>query len=107
MVVANRVFDFVLLLASLGIIGYSISAANKGKKIEIRPIAGFDAIPEAVGRAAEMGRPVHYTPGWAGLVAATFAGLEVLGEVTKQCAKYNVRLVTCVSNLRLTQLPSR
>jgi hypothetical protein len=98
LVVANRVFDFVLLLASLGIIGYSISAANKGKKIEIRPIAGFDAIPEAVGRAAEMGRPVHYTPGWAGLVAATFAGLEVLGEVTKQCAKYNVRLVTCVSN---------
>jgi hypothetical protein len=98
LIVANRVFDFWLLLLSLGIIGYSIVSANKGKKIEIRPIAGYDAINEAVGRAAEMGRPVHYTPGWAGLVAATFAGLEVLGEVTKQCAQYNVRLVTSVSN---------
>lgn len=98
MIAAGRSFDFVLLLLALGIIGYCIWWAKNGAKIEVRPIAGYDAIPEAVGRAAEMGRPVHYTPGWAGLVAATFAGLEVMGEVTKQCAKYNVRLVTSVSN---------
>jgi len=96
-IVAGRVFDFWLLVAFCGTIGYCIMAAQKGQKIEIRPIAGFSAMEEAVGRAAEMGKPVHYTPGWAGLVAATFAGLEVLGEVTRLCAKYDVKLITSVS----------
>jgi len=97
MFVANRIFDFWALFVFCGLILWSIYGAVKGKKIEIRPIAGFAAIDEAAGRAAEMGRPLHFTPGFGGLVPATFAGLEVLGYVTRLCAEYDVRLIVTVS----------
>lgn len=94
---SGRVFDFVILIGFVGLIGLGMYWAHKGLRISIRPIAGFEAIDEAVGRAAEMGKPLHFTPGFGGLVAATFAGLEVLGYVTKLCAKYDVRLIVTVS----------
>jgi hypothetical protein len=97
MLVAKRVFDFWALFVCCGLIGISIYNAAKGMKVQIRPIAGFEAIDEAVGRAAEMGKPVHFTPGFGGLVAPTFAGLEVLGYVTGLAAKYDVRLIVTVS----------
>lgn len=97
MFVTNRVFDFWTLLFMCGAMGIYVYLARKGVKIAIRPIPGFSAIDEAVGRAAEMGKPLHFTPGFGGLVAATFAGLEVLGYVTKLAARYDVRLIVTVS----------
>ncbi|MEX0974404.1 MAG: DUF6754 domain-containing protein [Bacillota bacterium] len=95
--VANRVFDLFTLVLLCGIMGLFMYLAGKTMKVTIRPIPGFDAIDEAVGRAAEMGKPLHFTPGFGGLVAATFAGLEVLGYVTKLAAQYDVRLIVTVS----------
>ncbi|QUL99055.1 MAG: hypothetical protein IMF26_03015 [Candidatus Fermentithermobacillus carboniphilus] len=97
MFVAKRIFDLFALLVSCGLIGWSISLAVRGKKIDIRPIAGFEAMDEAIGRAAEMGKPLHFTPGFGGLVAATFAGLEALGYIAKKAAEYDVRLIVTVS----------
>lgn len=97
MFVPKRIFDFWALVLSCLVIVWGIVAARKGKKIQIRSIAGFDAIEEAIGRAAEMGKPVHFTPGFGGLVAATFAGLEALSFVAKKAAEYDVRLVVTVS----------
>jgi len=95
--VANRVFDFFTLITLCGIMGITMYLARRGMRVAVRPIPGFDAIDEAVGRAAEMGKPVHFTPGFGGLVAATFAGLEALGYVTRLCAAYDVRLIVTVS----------
>ncbi len=95
--VAGRVFDLFTLLLTCGLIGLGMYLATKGKKMEIRPIAGFEAMDEAIGRAAEMGKPLHFTPGYGGLVAATFAALEVLGYVCKKAAEYDVRLIVTVS----------
>ncbi len=97
MIVENRVFDLFMLVIVCGIMGWFMYRAGKGMKVNIRPIPGFDAIDEAVGRAAEMGKPLHFTPGFGGLVAGTFAGLEVLGYVTKLSANYDVRLIVTVS----------
>lgn len=97
LIVANRVFDLLTLVVLCAIMGWFMYRASKGMQVTIRPIAGFEAIDEAVGRAAEMGKPVHFTPGFGGLVAATFAGLEVLGYVTKLAAAYDVRLIVTVS----------
>lgn len=97
LIVANRAFDLLTLVVLCGIMGYFMYLAGKGMRVTIRPIPGFEAIDEAVGRAAEMGKPVHFTPGFGGLVAATFAGLEVLGYVTKLAAAYDVRLIVTVS----------
>ncbi|HHX29316.1 MAG TPA: hypothetical protein GX716_09970 [Firmicutes bacterium] len=93
----GRVFDLVTLIVVTGLMGLYMHLARSGLKVKIRPIAGFAAIDEAIGRAAEMGKPVHFTPGFGGLVAATFAGLEVLGYVARLTAQYDVRLVVTVS----------
>mgnify|MGYP001025891050 FL=1 len=60
---------------------------------KIRKLAGLDAIQEAVGRATEMGRPIHFTPGIAGLgEPSTLAGLSVLAHVAEHVAKYKATL---------------
>ncbi len=97
MFVAKRIFDFFALMVACGLIGWWIRQAMRGANIRIRPIAGFDAIDEAIGRATEMGKPLHFTPGFGGLVAATFAGLEALSYIARKAAEYDARLIVTVS----------
>lgn len=56
----------------------------------IRTIEGLDAIEEAVGRAVEMGRPVHSCPGGGGFnsqyAQQTMAAIGIIGHVAKLCA---------------------
>ncbi|MDP3058884.1 MAG: hypothetical protein Q8N36_05460 [bacterium] len=73
-------------------------AAKSGKFVpHIRRIAGLDAIEEAIGRATEMGRPIHYTMGHGPLTTSdspqTFASFSVLTYVTGLAAKYNAELI--------------
>ena len=94
------VFQFVsLLIVCIGII-YYIQKARNGTTYVIRKIAGLEAIEEAVGRATEMGRLVHFSPGIAGLsgvtAAQTFAGLETLSMVAKLVARYGAKLLVSI-----------
>ena len=77
-----------------------IRSARSGKQFTIRRIAGLDAIEEAVGRATEMGRPIHYTPGFGDVntdvAPQTFAGLSMLTYVTELTAKYDANLIVTV-----------
>lgn len=69
---------------------------KKAKKIElfIRRIPGLNAVDEAVGRATEMGKPVLFVPGLTGMSdVATIAALNILSEVTKKIAQYDVKLI--------------
>lgn len=89
-----------VVLAAILILG-SINLSKSGKYVpKIRRIAGLDAIEEAVGRATEMGRPVHFSPGIAAIdgetAPQTFAGLEILGYVTSLCAKYSADLICTI-----------
>jgi hypothetical protein len=67
---------------------------------KIRRIAGLDAIEEAVGRATELGRPVHFSPGVHDITAQTapqtFAGLQILSYVTKLCARYSTPIICTI-----------
>ena len=72
------------------------SRHKKAGGFEIRPLPAVQALTEAVGRATEVGRPVHFTFGSGSLDAQTFAGFSVLAEVAGLCARYNCRLI--VSN---------
>ena len=88
---------FVFLILITMIMLATLYLSLKGiKKPTIRKIAGLDAIGEAVGRATEMGRPVHFTPGIAGLGTdtgpQTLAGLSVLAHVAELAAKYKTTL---------------
>lgn len=95
--VVNRLVLFGMTLAAALVLLIAIRRAKQGKKFFIRRIAGMEAIDEAVGRATEMGRPVHFSPGIAGLseetAAQTLAGLAVLGYVAKLAARYDTDLI--------------
>jgi hypothetical protein len=65
--------------------------------VPIRRVAGLDAFDEAIGRATELGRPVHYTLG-RGLFdaehgAQTFAGFAMLKHTAGTAARYGCRLI--------------
>jgi len=81
---------------------------RKGWKPTIRKITGLEAMEEAVGRATEMGRPVHFTAGLSNLTDSTWgpliiAGISILGHLAGLCARYNTRLI--VSSAQPDTLP--
>lgn len=67
--------------------------SKKGRAVYIRPIAGLEALGDAVGRAAEMGRPVSYIPGLSDVSdPATAASLAILSKVAHRAAKLQCRI---------------
>ncbi|MDD4052102.1 MAG: hypothetical protein PHR28_09420, partial [candidate division Zixibacteria bacterium] len=73
---------------------YFISRARKKADLYIRPLAGIEAVDEAIGRATEMGRPILYVMGL-GTAAdiATIASFTILGRVAKKVAEYQTSLI--------------
>ncbi len=72
-----------------------IQRARAGLPIpEIRRIPGMEAFEEAVGRATEMGRPVHITNYSADVGDYdTWAFWSYLAHVAKLCASYDTRII--------------
>jgi len=67
--------------------------ARRGKPFYVRPIAGLQAIEEAVGRATEMGKPMLFVPGIQDMNEIdTVAGLTILASVAKTAAEYDTAL---------------
>ena len=92
-------FGTIILMAIIVYVCFTMS--KKGIWVpHIRKINGLDSIEEAVGRATEMGAPVHFTPGLGDVTNTdapqTFAGLEVLSYVTELTAKYNTELLVTI-----------
>lgn len=76
------------------LIFYYFGKAQRGAKMYLRPIAGIEAIDEAIGRATEMGKPVLYVPGLSNISdVATIASLTILGRVAKKIAQYQTPLM--------------
>ena len=84
---------FVFLVFSCLIIEFFIQRSKHGKKIYLRPIAGMQAMEEAVGRATEMGTSVLYVPGISGLDQIdTISGIIILGHVSEMTAEYEANI---------------
>jgi hypothetical protein len=81
---------------------FIIASMELAKRVlpTFRKIPGLDALPEMVGRAAEMGKSVHYTTGLGELTSNVapqlVAGLSVLSYVSELCAKVGVKIVYTV-----------
>lgn len=87
---SGAVFIFTFVAISY----YYLRRARAGMPMpEIRKISGLEAVDEAIGRATEMGRPVHYTPGSSSIDSLGFASMAVLGHVAKLAARYDTRLI--------------
>ncbi len=98
--VAGRIVSFIFVVIT-GISVFSwISVAKKGKIPELRRIAGFDAIEEAVGRATELGRPVLFTPGKGDVADITgpqlLAGMDLLSHVAQLTARNGAQLIATI-----------
>jgi hypothetical protein len=88
---ASIIFTFFVVLF--------INQAKKGKELYVRPIAGIDAVDEAIGRATEMGRPILYILGLGSAGdLGTIASLTILSRVAKKVAEYQTSLLVPVAD---------
>lgn len=86
MLVATLIISFLIL--------WFIRQAKSGKEIYIRPIAGLEAVDDAVGRATEMGKPIMYIPGIMDMDnMQTIASIIILGRVARKAAQYETPLL--------------
>ncbi|MEO2005634.1 MAG: DUF6754 domain-containing protein [Candidatus Poribacteria bacterium] len=93
----------VLVLS--GIVAVGILQGRSGKTITPRPIAALAAVPDAIGRAVEMGRPVVLVPGTQSITKpGTIAGLSVLRSVAKTCAETGARLIVPCRDTIVTRI---
>jgi hypothetical protein len=95
----GKLIAFFLLLISYVMVYLGIRASLSGKVPKIRAIPAVDALSEGIGRAAEMGRPVHFTTGWGGGGLYTeqapwhMAGINLLNIVALETAQKGAGLI--------------
>lgn len=98
-IVDGRLMAFFLAIITFCIFYAMMYLGKHGREVKVRTLPAMEAIPEAIGRAAEMGRPVFYTTGTAGLQLAnaaqgpqTLASVSIMEYAGRLCAKNGVRL---------------
>lgn len=73
--------------------------ARRGGGMFIRAVPGLQAVDDALGRAAELGRPVLFSTGLYGVDdVATLAGLNILGHLASRSAQYDSDLLVPCAN---------
>jgi hypothetical protein len=100
----TRIPTLIFSIIFIALTMWFINAAKKGLHLYIRPLAGIEAIDEAIGRATEMGRPILYVLGL-GTAAdiATIASFTVLGRVARRVAEFQTSiLVPCYDPIVMT-----
>jgi hypothetical protein len=81
---------------------WMMERAKKGHVPFVRSLSALNAIDESIGRAVELGRPVHLTTGHGGKGMYTraagnhLAGLSILGYVAQKCAETECDLICSV-----------
>ncbi|MCB0345254.1 MAG: hypothetical protein KDD66_09045 [Bdellovibrionales bacterium] len=83
----------ILMLVFIGPVLWFIRKATRGEAIYVRRIPGIDAIDDAVGRAVELGRPMSFTSGLAGISPVLYACLGVLRHVARKAAVFGSRFL--------------
>ncbi len=86
------VFVFVICFGILTV--FFVYRARRGADLYVRPLAGIEAVDDAIGRATEMGRPILYVMGLGSAdMVATIASFTILGRVAKRVAEYQTQLL--------------
>jgi hypothetical protein len=88
----------ILLPLQLGPVLFYINKARKYGKLYVRRIPGIDAIDEAIGRSAELGRPISFSTGLTVVSPVLYACLGVLHHVACKAAHYKSRLLLPQNN---------
>ncbi len=98
----ERLLSLATLLLISFFVFWGIFTAKRGNVPKIRRIPGLEAITEAIGRATELGKAVHFNPGIGDLTSEvapqTLAGLDILTYVAQTCANYGAELIVTNRN---------
>lgn len=87
----TNVLVVTLLLCAITLVVLQIA---RRRDMYIRPIAGLQAVEDAIGRATEMGRPILYVSGLGGAGdIATIAAMLILGHLAHKTAPYGTRII--------------
>jgi hypothetical protein len=90
----ERVANFAATITFSLLVVLMVLRGRRGKTFYIRPIAGLDAVEDAVGRAAEMGRPIAFVPGLSDISdPATVAAMSLLSKVAHRAARLRSRVL--------------
>lgn len=82
----------LLIVLFVGPVLFYIHRAKQGGTIFIRRIPGIDAIDQAIGRSVELGRPMSFTSGLAGISPLLYACLGVLRHIARKAAVFSAKL---------------
>lgn len=83
----------ILIALLLAPVLFYMRRAARGQQLFVRRISGIDAVDEAVGRCAELGRPASFTTGLTGLGPTVYACLGVLYYIARRMAMYRTKLL--------------
>lgn len=83
----------LLMVLLVGPVLYYIRRTLAGEDLFVRRIPGVDAVDEATGRSAELGRPISFSVGLTALGPVLYACLGVLHHVAQKAALYKTRLL--------------
>jgi len=84
----GRLANLLSVLTFIGLFFGIVLRGSKGKDLYIRPISALDALDDAIGRAAEMGRPLLYVPGLGDIAhPSTVASMGILSKVGEKAVR--------------------
>ncbi len=84
----------LMLLYSVIVIATIYWVGPRAEQVYIRPIAGLEAVNDAIGRATEMGKPIVYVSGLSGIGSiSTIAAMLVLGHLSRRTAHYETDII--------------
>jgi len=102
-------FDTSKVNVLVGVIVYCVVVIlcflySRRREMYVRPIAGLQAVNDAIGRATEMGKPILFVSGLGSVGdISTIASMLVLGHLAKRTAAYETDiLVPCYDPLVMT-----
>jgi hypothetical protein len=99
----GRAFELLYFMGFLILSLFIMRRMKGGWRPFIRRIPALDAIDEVVGRAVEVGRPVHVAPGLGVLEDQTLVGFEIVRYTALQCAQKGCDVI--VTTLHPPQIP--
>ncbi len=90
-------FHLLVLIAYIAIFVYASSRFRRTGEVYVRELEGVKKIEEGIGRAVEMGRPVHWSYGTGAFDAQHMAAFSLLSYAAKLCAQYDCRMILSIA----------
>jgi predicted GH43/DUF377 family glycosyl hydrolase len=102
--IIGRMSQAILLMITLGAI-FAVTRIASKMKLKTRGIPGIERLDKWIQQAAELDRPVLFTPGTGTIQTPdTLAALALLDHVANRCAQYSARLIVANADFNVHQV---